>query len=59
LRDRLNDFLLQAATVEVLNEEINSAWQAPHRLGETHDVAATDLRGWVSTAKDFICEREI
>jgi glycosyltransferase involved in cell wall biosynthesis len=58
VRDGVNGFLAKAPTVELLDEAMNRAWEARHRLKEMGDVAAADVRKWVSKdpAEDFVNE---
>lgn len=58
VRDGVNGFLARAATVEHLDEAMNRAWENRSRLREMGNVAAIDVRGWVSEdpAEDFARE---
>jgi len=58
VRDGINGFLAKAPTVELLDEGMNRAWENRHRLKEMGDMAATDVRKWVSAdpAEDFVRE---
>ncbi|MFI5096535.1 MAG: glycosyltransferase family 4 protein [Candidatus Acidiferrales bacterium] len=58
IRDGINGFLAKAATVELLDEAMNRAWDDRSRLMEMGRAAATDVRRWVSKdpTADFISE---
>jgi glycosyltransferase involved in cell wall biosynthesis len=58
IRDGINGFLAKAATVELVDEAMNRAWESRHRLKEIGCVAAQDVRAWVSPdpGKDFAQE---
>jgi glycosyltransferase involved in cell wall biosynthesis len=58
IRDGINGFLAKAPTVELLDEAMNRAWDARHHLMEIGNVAATDVRRWVSKdpSEDFVRE---
>jgi glycosyltransferase involved in cell wall biosynthesis len=58
IQDGRNGFLAKAATVELLDEAMNRAWDARGRLKEMGRVAARDVRAWVSPdpAEDFVRE---
>jgi glycosyltransferase involved in cell wall biosynthesis len=58
IRDGVNGFLAKAPTVGLLDEAMNRAWEARHRLKEMGEVAAADVRQWVSRdpAEDFANE---
>lgn len=58
IRDGVNGFLAKAPTVELLDEAMNRAWEARHRLKEMGEAAAADVRRWVSRdpAEDFANE---
>jgi glycosyltransferase involved in cell wall biosynthesis len=58
VRDNVNGFLAKAATVELLDEAMNRAWENRHRLQEMGEVAARDVRQWVSSdpTGDFVRE---
>jgi glycosyltransferase involved in cell wall biosynthesis len=60
IRDGINGFLAKAATVELLDEAMNRAWEKRSRLQEMGDVAAADVRRWVSAdpGQDFARELE-
>jgi glycosyltransferase involved in cell wall biosynthesis len=60
VRDNVNGFLAKAATVELLDEAMNRAWENQHRLREMGETAATDVRRWVSPdpTGDFVRELE-
>jgi glycosyltransferase involved in cell wall biosynthesis len=58
IRDGINGFLAKAPTVELLDEAMNRAWDARHRLTAMGNAAATDVRRWVSKdpSEDFVRE---
>jgi glycosyltransferase involved in cell wall biosynthesis len=58
VRDGVNGFLAKAPTVELLDEAMNRAWECRGRLKEMGEVAASDVRKWVSKdpAEDFVQE---
>ncbi len=58
LRDNVNGFLAKAATIELLDEAMNRAWENRHRLQQMGEQAAIDVREWVSAdpAEDFARE---
>ena len=58
IRDGVNGYLVKAATVELLDEGMNRAWENRHRLKEMGCAAATDVRQWVSAdpGEDFARE---
>jgi glycosyltransferase involved in cell wall biosynthesis len=58
IRDGINGFLAKAATVDLLDEAMNRAWEDRHRLKEMGETAARDVRQWVSpdTTGDFVRE---
>ncbi|HEY2460733.1 MAG TPA: glycosyltransferase family 4 protein, partial [Candidatus Acidoferrum sp.] len=60
IRDGVNGFLAKAATVELVDEAMNRAWEARGRLREMGEQAAVDVRKWVSAdpAADFARELE-
>ena len=60
VRDGVNGFLAKAATVDLVDEALNRAWENRHRLKEMGDRAAKDVREWVSAdpAGDFANELE-
>lgn len=60
VRDGINGFLAKAPTVELLDEAMNRAWENRRRLKEMGDVAASDVRQWVSAdpVQDFVHELE-
>jgi hypothetical protein len=60
VRDGINGFLAKAATVDLLDEAMNRAWENRGRLKEIGAVAAKDVRNWVSAdpAEDFVRELE-
>jgi glycosyltransferase involved in cell wall biosynthesis len=58
IRDGVNGFLAKAATVELLDEAMNRAWENRGRLPEMGERAAHDVRQWVSPdpTRDFVRE---
>jgi glycosyltransferase involved in cell wall biosynthesis len=58
LRDGINGFLAKAPTVELLDEAMTRAWDNRGRLMEMGQIAATDVRKWVSRdpTEEFIRE---
>ena len=60
IRDGANGFLAKAATVELLDEAMNRAWENRGQLKEMGAVATNDVRQWVSAdpAEDFVRELE-
>jgi glycosyltransferase involved in cell wall biosynthesis len=48
IRDGVNGFLAKAPTVELLDEAMDRAWEKRSRLREMGEVAARDVREWVS-----------
>lgn len=60
VRDNVNGFLAKAPTVGFLDEAMNRAWENRHRLREMGEVAAKDVREWVSPdpTGDFVRELE-
>jgi glycosyltransferase involved in cell wall biosynthesis len=60
IRDGVNGFLARAATVELLDEAMNRAWDNRSRLREMGERAALDARNFVSPdpAEDFVRELE-
>jgi glycosyltransferase involved in cell wall biosynthesis len=58
VRDGINGFLAKAPTVELFNEAMNRAWDHQSRLKEMGEIAAADVRQWVSPdpAEDFVQE---
>jgi glycosyltransferase involved in cell wall biosynthesis len=60
VRDGVNGFLAKAATVELVDEAMERAWQNRHRLREMGDTAARDVRAWVSAdpVGEFVRELE-
>lgn len=60
VRDGINGFLAKAATVELLDEAMERAWENRHRLQEMGQAAARDVRAWVSPdpVADFVHELE-
>jgi glycosyltransferase involved in cell wall biosynthesis len=61
VRDGVNGFVARAPTVEFLDEAMDRAWESRHRLQEIGEVAARDVREWVSAdpTGDFVHELEI
>jgi glycosyltransferase involved in cell wall biosynthesis len=55
IRDGINGFLAKAATMDLLDEAMNRAWENRSRLKEMGEVAAADIREWVSAdpSQDF------
>lgn len=55
VRDNINGFLVQAPTVELLDEAMTRAWGNRHRLKEMGEQAAIDARKFVSAdpVEDF------
>jgi glycosyltransferase involved in cell wall biosynthesis len=60
IRDGINGFLAKAATVELVDEAMNRAWECRDKLEEMGCIAAADVRKWVSNdpGEDFACELE-
>lgn len=58
IRDGVNGFLAKAPTVELLDEAMNRAWGNRFRLKEMGEIAASDVRKWVSAdpVEDFVRE---
>jgi len=58
VRDGINGFLAKAATVELLDEAMNRAWENRHRLKEMGEQATIDVRKFVSPdpVEDFVRE---
>jgi glycosyltransferase involved in cell wall biosynthesis len=58
VRDGANGFIARAATVELLDEAMNRAWENRDRLREMGEVAARDVREWVTPdpMEDFVRE---
>jgi glycosyltransferase involved in cell wall biosynthesis len=58
IRDGVNGFLAKAATVDLLDEAMNRAWEDRHRLKEMGETAGRDVRQWVSPdpTGDFVRE---
>jgi glycosyltransferase involved in cell wall biosynthesis len=48
VRDELNGFMAKSPTVEFLDEAMSRAWKNRRRLKEMGEVAASDVRQWVS-----------
>ena len=60
IRDGVNGFLAKAATVELLDEAMERAWENRHRLREMGETAARDVREWVGPdpTGEFVRELE-
>ncbi len=60
VRDGVNGFLAPAATVDFVDEAMNRTWENRHRLKEMGEIAARDVRSWVSKdpGEDFANELE-
>lgn len=60
VQDGMNGFLAKAATVELVDEAMNRAWENRRRLKEMGQAAARDVREWVSPdpGEDFANELE-
>lgn len=58
VRDGVNGFLAKAPTVVLLDEAMNRAWENRSRLREMGEIAAGDVRKWVSAdpVEDFVRE---
>ncbi len=58
IRDGVNGFLAKAPTVELLDEAMNRAWENRSRLRAMGEIAASDVRKWVSAnpVEDFVRE---
>jgi glycosyltransferase involved in cell wall biosynthesis len=58
VRDGVNGFLAKAPTAEFLDEAMNRAWEARVQLREMGNIAASDVRKWVSgdPSEDFARE---
>lgn len=58
IRDGINGFLAKAATVSLVDEAMNRAWDSRGQLREMGCTAATDVRRWVSKdpGEDFARE---
>jgi glycosyltransferase involved in cell wall biosynthesis len=48
VRDGINGFIAKAPTVELLDDAMNRAWENRGRLREMGEIAARDVRHWVS-----------
>jgi glycosyltransferase involved in cell wall biosynthesis len=59
IQDGRNGFLAKAATVELVDEAMNRAWENRHRLKEIGQKAATDVRRWVSRDPGVDFAREL
>jgi glycosyltransferase involved in cell wall biosynthesis len=60
VRDGVNGFVAKAATIELLDEAMSRAWDRRRQLQEMGEVAAADVRRWVSQdpIADFVYELE-
>jgi len=60
VRDGVNGFLAKAPTVELLDEAMNRAWESRRHLKEMGEIAAADVRKFVSPdpAEAFVRELE-
>jgi glycosyltransferase involved in cell wall biosynthesis len=58
VRDGVNGFLAKAATIELVDEAMNRAWESRDQLREMGCRAAKDVRQWVSPdpGEDFARE---
>jgi glycosyltransferase involved in cell wall biosynthesis len=58
VRDGINGFIAKAPTIELLDEAMGRAWDSRSSLREMGEIAAGDVRGWVSKdpIEDFIRE---
>ena len=58
IRDGVNGFLAKAATVQLIDDAMNRAWDSRSCLREMGNTAANDVRQWVSQdpAEDFARE---
>jgi glycosyltransferase involved in cell wall biosynthesis len=61
VRDGINGFLAPAATVDFVDDAMERAWENRKRLREMGEVAAKDVRNWVSKdpGEDFADELEL
>jgi glycosyltransferase involved in cell wall biosynthesis len=60
IRDGINGFLAKAATVGMLDEAMNHAWDRREDLKSMGEIAASDVREWVpeDPAEDFARDLE-
>jgi glycosyltransferase involved in cell wall biosynthesis len=60
VRDGVNGFVAKAATVELVDEAMNRAWERRNEFREMGCIAAKDVREWVSPdpAEDLVRELE-
>jgi glycosyltransferase involved in cell wall biosynthesis len=58
VRDGINGFIAKAPTIELVDEAMGRAWDRRSSLREMGEIAAGDVRGWVSKdpIEDFIRE---
>lgn len=56
IRDGINGFLAKAPTAELLEEAMDRAWASRHELKKMGEIAAEDVRKWVSAdpVEDFV-----
>ena len=59
VRDGVNGFLAKAPTVELLDEALSRAWENRSRLGAMGELAARDVRKWVSADPGGDLAREL
>jgi glycosyltransferase involved in cell wall biosynthesis len=61
VQDGVNGFLAKAPTVDLVDEALSRAWESRDRLKEIGDVAATDVRRFVSRdpGEDFARELSV
>jgi glycosyltransferase involved in cell wall biosynthesis len=59
IRDGVNGFLAKAPTVELLDEAMSRAWENRRRLRAMGEVAARDVRKWVSADPGGDLAREL
>src|ERR1700722_7961288 len=59
IRDSENGFLAKAPTVELLNEAMSRAWEDRSRLRAMGELAARDVRRWVSADPGGDLAREL
>jgi glycosyltransferase involved in cell wall biosynthesis len=61
IRDNVNGFVAKAASADLLDEALNRLWENRHRLREMGEVAARDVRQWVSPdpTGDLVRELEL
>ena len=60
VRDNMNGFVAEAATVDLLDKAMERAWHDRNRLREMGETAARDVRQWVGPdpTADFVQELE-